>query len=231
MAFAAPMAVENVAAAGAAGGAGASASAAGGAGAATSRAGAAAAGRGASSKAAGSKTAAGRADELVAGGGPRYRQRRALQDELGATAAQADDLLDAAGSRAPAPDAGDASSPEDAKPSAGEQLAGSVRRQASKGVGGAVNGAGGLFFGVLTYVLALTYLRGGMPAVKDWLAAKFLNRTPGSAAPSPSAPAPATGGGSNLGSGLYVAGQLGPDGSVGVGASGGGVSSSGGGGW
>ena len=43
------------------------------------------------------------------------------------------------------------------------------------------NAGGGALLGAVTYVLALTYLRGGREGVKAWMRAKFLNQVPGSA--------------------------------------------------
>jgi hypothetical protein len=43
------------------------------------------------------------------------------------------------------------------------------------------NAGGGFALGLLAYALALTYLRGGMPAVKALAAAKLFNKTTGGA--------------------------------------------------
>jgi hypothetical protein len=119
------------------------------------------------------KTAASRADELVAGGGGRGRSRRALMDEYGATANEADDLLDAAGGRAPDQPADEPSS------SSGSSAGSSGSRVASKvgrGFTGGLDAGGGLILGVLLYVAGLTYLRGGSAGLKAWVRAKFLNK-------------------------------------------------------
>jgi hypothetical protein len=179
VAFAAPVLVEGAAGTAAASGAAAGAGAAEGAGAGAARAGAGTAGaRGTT------RTAAGRAGQLHTSGTPRYKARRALRDEFGATGGQADDLLDAASTRAGA----DAPADEPADPPtrrsspAPSQLGGQLGRS----IGDGLNSSGGFVLGALAYVLFLVYLRGGTPGVQAWLKAKFLNRVDG--AP----PAPAT---------------------------------------
>lgn len=50
-------------------------------------------------------------------------------------------------------------------------------------VGGAtVDDGAGLVLGMLAWVITVQYLRGGMPGVKAWLRAKFLNQTSGAGA-------------------------------------------------
>lgn len=151
------------------------------------------------------KTAAARADELHASGTGRGRARRALMDEYGATAGQADDLLDAAGTRAPAPDQPPADTPPAPKagPSLSSQLGGSLGGAAGRGIGNGLNAGGGLILGTLLYFAGLTFLRGGTAGLKTWLAAKFLNKVPGSAAVPYSATAVTPGVG-NAGSGLTL---------------------------
>lgn len=181
-----------------------------------------------------SSTAASRADELVGAGGPRYRQRRVLRDEFGATAAEADDLLDAAASRRPEPEAvPDEPAPRGTADGFASKAGAAVGGQLGRGAGTALNAGGGLLLGVIAYVLGVNYLRDGSTGVKKWLRAKFLNRVD---APSSTASKDrsafaaagaqrATAGSANTGSGLRVS----TDG--GAGASGQGVSNSGGGGW
>ncbi|WP_154793298.1 hypothetical protein [Occultella kanbiaonis] len=53
-----------------------------------------------------------------------------------------------------------------------------TRRRVTRPLRGAARAGGNVLLGTLAYVLALTYMRGGAPAVKQLLAAKFLNRTP-----------------------------------------------------
>jgi hypothetical protein len=162
VAFAAPL-VEGVA--------GSAASAAGAGAADGAGAGAARAGAGAAGARGTTRTAAGRADQLHGSRAPRYKARRALTDEYGATAGQADDLLDAAASRAPAgtPPASSAPTPR----------SGTGMPQLGRTIGTGVNASGGFVLGALAYVLFLVYLRGGTPAVASWLRAKFLNRVDG----------------------------------------------------
>ncbi|OJV57953.1 MAG: hypothetical protein BGO38_06945 [Cellulomonas sp. 73-145] len=162
MAFAAPALVEGAAGTAAAGGAAAGAGAA-----ETAGASAGVGGRRAV------KTAKARAGELA--GQPRYKARRALRDELGATSGQADDLLDAAAADQPADEPAD--EPARRRSSSSSQLGGAIGGQLGRSVGNGLNASGGFVLGALAYVLFLVYLRGGTPAVKSWLAAKFLNRT------------------------------------------------------
>lgn len=163
MAFAAPALVEGAAGTAAAGGAAAGAGAAETAGASAGVGGARAV-----------KTAKARAGELA--GQPRYKARRVLRDEYGATAAQADDLLDAAAADTPPADE-PADPPARRRSSSSSDLGGAIGGQLGRSVGNGLNASGGFVLGALTYVLFLVYLRGGTPAVKSWLAAKFLNRT------------------------------------------------------
>lgn len=165
MAFAAPM-VEGVAS-GAAASEGAAAAGA------TRAAGSKAAGR-AAGVSMPTKTAAARADELVKAGGGRGRSRRALMDEYGATAGQADDLLDAAGTRnPPAPDPEPADTPPDTSSRPSGPSLPSLPRSVTNGAAA----GGGLILGTFAYVLALVYLRGGSAGLRAWLRAKFLNKT------------------------------------------------------
>lgn len=178
-------------------------------------AGTAAAARGAS-RSIPAGTAAQRAQKLVDSGMSRTRARRTLRDEYGATAAQADDLLDAT-TAPPAPPAADAQ-PDTSSTDTARR--GGTGVSVPKPVRGAMNAGGGAVLGALLYVLGLVYLRGGTAGLKAWYRAKFLNDT--GVAPSATAATPGVG---NNGSGLTTPSQ------GGIGQAGGGVASSGGGGW
>lgn len=57
-----------------------------------------------------------------------------------------------------------------------------------RGISGGVDEGAGLIAGLVAYALFLAYLRGGTPAVKSWLSAKFINKPTAAAAPSTIAP-------------------------------------------
>lgn len=123
-------------------------------------------------------TAAGRAGELVAGGTPRYKARRALMDEFGATGGQADDLLDAAGQNAEPPAVDDPNPDQGHEPAQRSSSAGRPAPRLPRPVSGAFGAGGGLLLGALSYTLALVFLRDGTDGLRRWFAAKFLNRVP-----------------------------------------------------
>lgn len=64
----------------------------------------------------------------------------------------------------------------------GEQLRGAAGARA----GSAASDGAGFVLGLIAYAILANYLRGGVPAVRAWFAAKFLNKTgAGAARPSP----------------------------------------------
>lgn len=115
-----------------------------------------------------------RGAELIAQGRTRKDAARIIRDEYGST------LTEAMGALPPEPPpAPPADSPADAtmappvQPPAGRApssptLPRAVTKAAATG--------GGAILATFTYVLALTYLRGGSAGVKRWLRAKFLNQ-------------------------------------------------------
>ncbi|MBN9327805.1 MAG: hypothetical protein J0I87_12940, partial [Cellulomonas sp.] len=126
--------------------------------------------------------------------------RRALAYEYGATGGQADDLLDAAGTRnppAPTPD-------EPAPPAGPAPRSSSNGVQVPRAVSRAAASSGGLILGGLTYVLALVYLRGGSAGLKTWLRAKFLNKTGASTPKADHSSTATTPGVGNAGSGFTL---------------------------
>ena len=109
-------------------------------------------------------TAAARAAQLRSGGSTRAQGVRALKDEYGASPAEAGDLYDGAPAAPPAPR------------TAMQNLNSANKLQAIVPKGSAASAGGGALLGAIAYVLALTYMRSGMPGVKAWFAAKFLNK-------------------------------------------------------
>ena len=63
-------------------------------------------------------------------------------------------------------------------------------RPARSSSGGAAQEGAGFLLGLFAYALLLNYLRGGVPQVKGWLGAKFLNKPyRGASQAPPAAPA------------------------------------------
>lgn len=84
----------------------------------------------------------------------------------------------------PKPNAKPAAAPAQKKPApAGDAAAPESRGDASRpsrspGWGGTAGGSGaGVLLAVVLYPAAMAYLKGGTPALRSWVAAKFLNRT------------------------------------------------------
>ena len=115
------------------------------------------------------RTAPDRARELARSGASRDQAARTLSSEYGSTLAESKGLLD---DQAPPP------APADQAPAAGGSSGSSAPSfSAPKSVSSAASAGGGAILATLTYVLFLTYLRGGAAGVKAWANAKFLNRT------------------------------------------------------
>jgi hypothetical protein len=73
----------------------------------------------------------------------------------------------------------------------GGATSGAARPAARRGGGGLVDDGAGFILGLVAYALLVNYLRGGVPAVRGWLAAKFINRPyMGASAGSPAQAAP-----------------------------------------
>jgi hypothetical protein len=160
------------AAADAAGTAAAGTAAKGAAGAASKSAPAAAskpAARKAPAKAPKATTAADRGRQLLDQGTSRADAARILRDEYGSTLAEAQGALPAdTGTPAPAPSTTPAPQPATSSP---------TFPSLPKSVGSAASAGGGALLGAIGYVLFLTYMRNGLPGVKAWTRAKFLNQT------------------------------------------------------
>lgn len=74
--------------------------------------------------------------------------------------------------------AGDEDSSGDQKSGAAGRAPVAATRAGKSGLAGKLNAdsGAGLVLGMIAYALAINYLRGGLPAVKGWFGAKFLNK-------------------------------------------------------
>lgn len=142
------------------------------------RAAAGAAGRGAGTAAVGRKatakagtaakgTASARGEQLLSEGRSRKEAARAVRDEFGSTLSEAEGLL---------PPADKPAVPPADPPAATGRTTGPSLPAVPRSVRQAADVGGGVIIGAFTYVLVLTYLRDGMPGVRRWMTAKFLNR-------------------------------------------------------
>ena len=125
----------------------------------------------------GGGTVQARGAELLAQGRTRKDAARIIRDEYGSTLAEAlGSLPPEVPADPPAPSPADGTTAPPAPSPAGRAPSSptvprAVRKAAASG--------GSAILATLTYVLALTYLRGGSAGVKRWLRAKFLNQVDG----------------------------------------------------
>lgn len=86
----------------------------------------------------------------------------------------------------PAPEGGDQPTPAPTPPGAG---AGSSSGRSWRPKPPKADSAAGFLLGLALYPLVINYMKGGLPAVKGWFAAKFLNRPYNAAPAAPTAAA------------------------------------------